>query len=425
MPELSKASQALNHYIEGSGVDALSEDQLRGFLQKEKIFAYQIKPLTVSRRDPTASGAIQLFLKKNAPHYHGVGYHKSKQYETVLLIKQPVAVTYKLSGQKSRKTIRIKGDVRLRTFSHLFLYIREPNFKIKQLLVPIIDNQIRVKYILRQRGTYIFELVNRRNDDPIILAKFPITIGQKEDQQNCTLDNEESLLKEINRIRYLNGGKRLILSQALSRVAELHSYEMAKRSYFSHISPLHGTPYQRVKSGNIKFTKIVENISKARTLCGAHQEILASPGHLKNLLDREIDTIGLGIVREEGIVYLTENMIKSPERIKGDAVGATRQIKRSINRYDHLRLDHYLNRLAFQKNKNEYYMQIGVPKRIPLMASGYRSVKTFFFLMHDYQDVLDGLQRELNRFNRIGYDASEFKINEKPFLFVTVVLGLY
>ncbi|MEB3100421.1 peptidoglycan-binding protein [Ferviditalea candida] len=106
---------------------------------------------------------------------------------------------------------------------------------------------------------------------------------------------EQQMVNLVNQERSKNGLKPLIADLELSRVARIKSQEMVDRNYFSHQSPLYGSPFEMMKKFGISFTSAGENIACNRSVEAAHQALMASQGHRENILNSSFTHIGIGI----------------------------------------------------------------------------------------------------------------------------------
>lgn len=73
---------------------------------------------------------------------------------------------------------------------------------------------------------------------------------------------EQEIIRLVNEIRTQNGLKTLSYDWELSRVARIKSQDMKDNRYFSHNSPVYGTPFQMIKSFGISYRSAGENIAK-------------------------------------------------------------------------------------------------------------------------------------------------------------------
>ena len=89
----------------------------------------------------------------------------------------------------------------------------------------------------------------------------------------------------------------LARSALLDSVAQAHAAEMVRLDYFAHVSPISGDVAQRVVRAGFAYQRISENLGEAETALEAQRLIEASPGHLANVLDPEVELVGLGAAR--------------------------------------------------------------------------------------------------------------------------------
>lgn len=121
---------------------------------------------------------------------------------------------------------------------------------------------------------------------------------------------EARLLELVNAARAEAGLAPVSLDARLCDVARGHSAEMGEEGYFSHISPDGRSPGDRLRAASIDFQLSGENIAIDQTIEGAHAAFMASPGHRRNVLDPEFTYVGLGVVRTDRGLYVTESFIR-------------------------------------------------------------------------------------------------------------------
>lgn len=119
---------------------------------------------------------------------------------------------------------------------------------------------------------------------------------------------EEHLLDLVNRERAERGLRPLLLDPTIVPVARAHSRDMFERSYFAHMNPDGEEPFDRLRSGEVRFRVAGENLALAPTVERAHAGLMNSPGHRENILRPEFGRIGIGAVRggHYGIMF-TQN----------------------------------------------------------------------------------------------------------------------
>lgn len=110
---------------------------------------------------------------------------------------------------------------------------------------------------------------------------------------------EMEVIDLVNDIREQNGLKKLTYNWELSRVARYKSQDMKDNKYFSHTSPVYGSPFQMMKSFGITYRTAGENIARGQK---NPKEVvnawMNSPGHRANILNTSFTQIGVGYVSD-------------------------------------------------------------------------------------------------------------------------------
>ncbi|HEV3113002.1 MAG TPA: CAP domain-containing protein [Candidatus Binataceae bacterium] len=147
----------------------------------------------------------------------------------------------------------------------------------------------------------------------VYLASRPLST-----EQVAGVSAEETLILElVNRERAKAGVAPLKLFGRLAVVARGHSYDMALRHYFSHLSPDGIAPEQRIRGSGIEYAEMGENIyeedfpDRERMPERAIAAWMGSPSHRKNMLSPLFDETGVGIARAaDGTTYITQDFIR-------------------------------------------------------------------------------------------------------------------
>ncbi len=122
-----------------------------------------------------------------------------------------------------------------------------------------------------------------------------------------TEDLEAALLSMMNRERVRRAIEPLSQDRRLRRCARAHSEAMAARQLLAHRLP-------DPRDANCPAAR--QNIVMDRTLCGAHQQLMESPSHRRNILDREATSCGVGVSAAEvmpgvDLYYITQEFTGS------------------------------------------------------------------------------------------------------------------
>ena len=111
------------------------------------------------------------------------------------------------------------------------------------------------------------------------------------------LSFEKEVVRLVNEARAKNGLKALTYDWELSRVARIKSQDMKDNKYFSHTSPVYGSPFQMMKNFGIKCRSAGENIAKGQKSPQAVVNAwMNSSGHRANILNSSFTHIGVGYV---------------------------------------------------------------------------------------------------------------------------------
>ena len=115
----------------------------------------------------------------------------------------------------------------------------------------------------------------------------------------AVLSYEKEVIRLINEIRVQNGLKELTYNWELSRVARYKSQDMKDNRYFSHTSPVYGSPFQMIRNFGITYRSAGENIAKGQTSPQAVVNAwMNSSGHRANILNASFTQIGVGYVAD-------------------------------------------------------------------------------------------------------------------------------
>ena len=111
------------------------------------------------------------------------------------------------------------------------------------------------------------------------------------------LNYENEVIRLVNEIRVKNGLSPLTADWELSRVARYKSQDMKDNNYFSHTSPIYGSPFTMMKNFGISYRSAAENIARGqKTPQAVVNGWMNSSGHRANILNATYKKIGVGYV---------------------------------------------------------------------------------------------------------------------------------
>ena len=120
-------------------------------------------------------------------------------------------------------------------------------------------------------------------------------IGSSQPAGAATVSVQNQVIQLVNVQRAKVGCRALVLDARLSRAAQAHSIDMAKRRYFSHTSLDGRTFAQRIRAQGYTGSVIGENIAAGYPTPQAVMDAwMKSPGHKANILNCRYTAIGVG-----------------------------------------------------------------------------------------------------------------------------------
>lgn len=132
----------------------------------------------------------------------------------------------------------------------------------------------------------------------------PLSIKQ---QELVNAANERQSLDLVNVIRYRHKLPQLAWNEQVAEVARGHSTDMRTHNFFQHISVTTGLdPFDRLKKAGLSYQLAGENIAAGfPDAIEAFESWMNSPGHRKNILEKDFRQLGVGVLVE----YYTQNFV--------------------------------------------------------------------------------------------------------------------
>ncbi len=123
--------------------------------------------------------------------------------------------------------------------------------------------------------------------------------------------SERYLLSAANQDRAAHGLRAVRVDEHLARAARLHAYVMSEHRSISH--QFQGEPdlAARVRDAGTHFSLVTENVAEAQNSAQIHAMWMASSGHRANLLDPNVDSIGIAVVQIKGQLYAVEDFART------------------------------------------------------------------------------------------------------------------
>jgi uncharacterized protein YkwD len=166
-----------------------------------------------------------------------------------------------------------------------------------------------VAVIVRGREIYAVEDFAGR---PTAFRSAPVPAAVLEPQRNSVAraqpgDAERSLFDAANRERTQLRLSPLRWDSALAAAAATHAEVMAEHREISH--QFSGEPElsARGAAAGARFTLISENVAEGPSAAIIHNAWMHSQGHRDNLLDPQVDAVGIAVVRRNGQIYAVQD----------------------------------------------------------------------------------------------------------------------
>ena len=191
---------------------------------------------------------------------------------------------------------------------------------------------------------------------------------------------EHLLLNQANQDRIERNLPELKADPLLAEAALFHAHQMAEHADISHAFPGEPDLSLRGAAAGVRFSLITENVAEAGDLAIIHELWMHSPGHRANLLDPDVNVVGIAVVTRKDAVYAVEDFAST---------------------VDQLSLDDQETKVA------DLLLTIGLQVISPAaasvenarqtcsMAAGYAGVRQPWFIMRYTSSRLDALPQQL------------------------------
>ena len=130
---------------------------------------------------------------------------------------------------------------------------------------------------------------------------------------------ESQLLEAANRDRASAGLHPLQWDMSLAAAARQHAQRMAQTNTLSHQFPGEPPVQQRATQAGARFSMIAENVAEGPSAAHLHQQWMHSPPHRANLLDPELNAVGIAVVQSGGMLFAVEDFSVAVPTLNLDA----------------------------------------------------------------------------------------------------------
>jgi len=158
------------------------------------------------------------------------------------------------------------------------------------------------------QGMIDVQLLLDRGEGPEVAIHFPVGVQQSPWElplspaatgptPHTLLTSNDHLAALLQGSRRAEGLPALTRLAALDTVARAHAWDMTQHSFFSHVSVRSGSLTDRLHARGLLFQRALENLAAARDVPGLIAQWLASPSHRQNILDPEVTSFGVAVMK--------------------------------------------------------------------------------------------------------------------------------
>jgi uncharacterized protein YkwD len=115
------------------------------------------------------------------------------------------------------------------------------------------------------------------------------------------------LFTSVNQARRAQGLAPVRWDDSLAAAAQRHARVMAERGSAQHGFEGEPSLSARAKQAGAHFSWLSENVTQGPTREFIHSQFMSSPHHRANILDTDMDSIGVGVVEKGGQLFAVED----------------------------------------------------------------------------------------------------------------------
>jgi uncharacterized protein YkwD len=143
-----------------------------------------------------------------------------------------------------------------------------------------------------------------------LFLTFLVLPGETSENSELSLEQlENRLFSLVNHERNSRGLPELRFDPLLRAMARAHSRKMSQEGKLAHDFPGYEKLGDRAVQAGLHFSSIGENVAIGDTFIMRffHEQMLASPGHCENILDKGFTHLGIGIKQSRKKYYITQD----------------------------------------------------------------------------------------------------------------------
>jgi len=155
----------------------------------------------------------------------------------------------------------------------------------------------------------------------LALISLPFSAWSQRSEPATVLQSDaEQLMALANQSRRSSGAEPLKWDGALAIAARKHCLRMAAEGPISHRYPGELDLSERAGQAEAHFSLIEENVAIGPSPAGIHDEWMHSHGHRTNLLNPEVDRVGIAVVASRGVLYAVADYARGVQSLSSTQV---------------------------------------------------------------------------------------------------------
>lgn len=128
--------------------------------------------------------------------------------------------------------------------------------------------------------------------------------------QDLKTSYERQMLHLVNATRVKSNLQPLIWNNLAAHIAKNHSEDMAINNYFDHYNLEGKSPFERMRENGLDYRYAGENLAVGQfSAIFAHEGLMNSYGHRKNILNANFQFIGVGVSFSGNRPFFTQNYV--------------------------------------------------------------------------------------------------------------------
>lgn len=130
---------------------------------------------------------------------------------------------------------------------------------------------------------------------------------------------ESALLDAANHSRAAVGLPALQWDEALAAAARQHAQRMVQQNALSHQFPGELPLQERARQTGARFSLVAENVAEGPSVLGLHTQWMNSAPHRANLLDHELNAVGIAVLQSGNVLFAVEDFSATVLKLGLDA----------------------------------------------------------------------------------------------------------